>query len=196
VGVAPNPSELLFERFCAKHGIAYTDIAEGVGKSVDYEININGSPIAVEIESLTDMSGWNPGGVHSRVIGQHVRRKIEDARKQIQRAAERVPAVLLIHNTVDPFLAFGTEDHDFLAAMYGDLTVRFTNGVAGDTFHGRNSMVRPHHNSSFSAIGRLEERSGDPAVLLIENAFAKRPLVYERLPSCIQVLRVEVEDAA
>lgn len=192
----PNSSELLFERFCATNGIPFTDIPECTERSVDYEITIRGSPIAVEIETLAKMAGWNPGSVHSRTPGQHVRKKIEDARKQIQRAAEKMPAVLLIHNTVDPLQAFGTETHDFLAAMYGDLTVRIAGGTIADRFHGRNSTLRSSHNSSFAAIGLLGERLGVPEVLLIENVFSKRPLPYDDLPSCIHVLRVEIESAA
>ena len=56
---------------------------------------------------------------HSRILGDHVRRRIESSKKQIQFGAKPgIPSVLLIYNNIDPvFQAFGTEPMDFTAAM-------------------------------------------------------------------------------
>src|SRR5450755_4640545 len=57
--------------------------------------------------------------------GDHVRRIIDRSKKQIQYgAAQGIPSILLIYNSLDPvFQNFGTEDHDFTAAMYGEYTI-------------------------------------------------------------------------
>jgi hypothetical protein len=59
-------------------------------------------------------------------VGEHVRTKISDrrTRKQIQSASKQgKPTVLLIFNNLDPAQLFGTENHDFEHAMYGEHTV-------------------------------------------------------------------------
>ena len=62
---------------------------------------------------------------HSRTIGDHIRRRIHDSKKQVQYGARQgVPSILLIYNNIDPvFQMFATEDMDFTAAMYGEYTV-------------------------------------------------------------------------
>lgn len=59
-------------------------------------------------------------------MGDHVRAKINEARKQVKVALNnRSPGILLIYNNLGPREAFGTEQHDFIAAMYGGPTVVF-----------------------------------------------------------------------
>jgi hypothetical protein len=62
---------------------------------------------------------------HSRILGDHVRRRIESSKKQIQFGAKQgIPSVLLIYNNIDPvWQAFGTEPMDFTPAMYGAYTI-------------------------------------------------------------------------
>lgn len=84
--------------------------------------------------------------VHSRILGDHVRSKISEAKKQIQYAAKQgLPSILLIYNNIDPLHLFGTEDGDFIAAMYGEYTLLIDKGtrkVMGEPFHGRNKHCR------------------------------------------------------
>ena len=192
-----NHSERLFADFCSSNHIACDRVPTGPGKIVDFEITISGSRIAVEIEALEKMVGWNPDGCSTRTPGAHVRRKIEEARKQIQEAAASGrPTILLIYNAVDPKQQFGTERHDFLAAMYGDLTWQFdAHGVSG-LFHGRSSAFREKMNTSFSAVGHLRHTGSGATVHLYENAHAEKKLSYATLPSCITFNQIQVESAA
>ncbi len=111
-------------------------------------------------------------------------------------AAERLPTVTLIYNALDPMQWFGTEDHDFEHAMYGDRTVAIDlgSGRIVDSFHGDNKAFQPAKNTSFSALARLRESGRERAVTvtIFENVHAKVPLPYDSLPSCFEVVRVEM----
>ena len=53
-------------------------------------------------------------------MGDHIRSKIAEARRQVQYGAKQgIPSVLLVYNNLDPIHLFGTEDQDFISAMYG-----------------------------------------------------------------------------
>ncbi len=190
-------SEALFERFCVQHQLIWTPIPAGPEKTPDYKLQFQDHTILVEIEQIESCAGFEPGGVSSRTVGSHVRHKISEARGQMKAASEGgLPAILLIHNTVDPWQVFGTEDHDFVCGMYGELTVRLNNGRASDSFHGRNAKIRHDANTSFSGVGHLK-RVGDGAeVKIFENVYATHPLPFQLLPACIEVVRLEVEHAA
>jgi hypothetical protein len=88
------------------------------------------------------------------------------------------PTILLIHNAVDPMQMFGTEPHDFISDMYGELTVRLVNGKSADSFHGLNAKLRHDENVSFSGVGHLRRTAEGAEVTLLG------------------VTRVEVEHAA
>ena len=190
-------SEAIFERFCSQHNLDWTPIPTGTEKSPDYLLRFGRHSVLVEIEQIESLTGFNPGGVSSRTVGAHVRRKINAARAQIKAGAEsKRPTILLVHNTIDPMQVFGTEPHDFISAMYGELTVRFVNGKAADAFHGRNAKLRHNENVSFSGVGHLKRTADGAEVTLFENAYAQIPLPFDALPECIEVVRVEVENAA
>jgi len=193
----PTPSEALFEEFCQAHGLRYTDVPEGNSHTVDYLLHVGGVSIAIEIETLENMRGWNPGGVYTRTVGAHLRRKVADARKQIQAASKAGhPTLLLVHNAVDPSQAFGTEQHDFLAAMYGDYSVRIVNKRITDRYRDRSAALQRGRNTSFSGIGHLSTTPKGPRVHVYENVFARVPLPFDGFPEAIGVSRIEVEFAA
>jgi hypothetical protein len=125
-----------------------------------------------------------------------MRSKISEARKQVQYGSKQgLPAIMLVYNNIDPVhQRFGTEDHDFICAMYGEFTVRIT-GETIDSFHGRNQSVAEAKNRSFSTLGRLSTSlvSGEMQVTLFENVFAKVPLPYDQLPRCFDVKRIEID---
>jgi hypothetical protein len=189
-------SEKLFASFCEAHGLDFARIPVGPGKTTDFRVSVGGTDILVEIEQIESTKGIYPTGVSSRTVGSHVRSKIAEARKQVQAAArEGSPTVLLIYNNVDePFQSFGTEPHDFIAAMYGEHTVRIVQGRVAGSYHGRNASLRSK-NTSFSAVGYLRRTAGGAEVKIYENAYAKNPLPFEALPGCIDVIRVEVPNA-
>ena len=188
-------SESLFQQFCEQNLLAWERIPESELKTPDYHLRFGSTTVAVEIEQIESLKGFNPGGVSSRTVGSHIRQRISEAREQVQVAAQSgLPTILLIYNTID--MLFGTEQHDFIAAMYGELTVNLTNGKIGPPFQGRNARLRADINTSFSGVGHIWRQATGINVTVYENVYAAHPLPFTDLPSCIQVVRVEVQDAA
>lgn len=189
-------SEQIFEDFCTQNNLEFHRVPESPEKTPDYQVLINGAAIAVEIKQLEGMSGFNPHGVSSRTVGSHVRKQISAARGQMKVAAKAgIPSILLIHNTVDPLQLFGTEQHDFLCAMYGDLTIRIglRDFEKSEAFHGRNAQIRSDTNTSFSGIGHLRKTQTGAKVTVYENAYAANALPFDSLPSCIEFVRITIE---
>lgn len=190
-------SEALFEQFCERHRLDWAPVETGPSRTPDYRLRIKSATVFVEIEQIESEDGFQRDGVSSRTVGAHVRRKIADARKQLQTVSRGgSPTILLIYNKIDPLQLFGTETHDFVCAMYGELTVRLKDGCLEDSFHGRNSSLRSDVNTSFSAVGHLRRSPSGAEVRVFENIYARHPLPFEELPHCIEVVRVEVENAA
>ncbi len=134
-----------------------------------------------------------------RTLGDHVRRRIQDSKKQIQYGAKQqgIPSVLLIYNALDPvFQLFGTEDLDFTTAMYGELTtlINKNTGTLSELFSGRNKMLQKNTNTSFSAVGRLSDRNGEMKVALFENVFAAVKIPFGQVPACFDIIRVNISD--
>lgn len=189
-------SENLFEAFCRQNSLAFERVREGASKTHDFNLQCGPVTVAVEIEQIESLKGYSPSAPSHRVVGSHVRHKITEARGQLQAAARSgVPTILLIHNTVDPLQMFGTEQYDFICAMYGELTARVLDDSLGRPFHGRNAKLRHNANTSFSGVGHLERRGEGHKVTVYENVFAAHPLPFEHLPPSIDVVRVVVEDA-
>lgn len=191
-------SEALFETFCGQNSLDWERVPTGATKTPDYRLRFGTTTVAFEIKQIETSAGFNTAGVSSTAVGNRVRYKIADARKQLQTvAASGEPAVLLIYNAVDPIQLFGTEQHDFICAMYGELTVHLSNGHLGEPFHGRNARLRTGANTSFSGLGHLRRlRGGGASITVYENVYAGHPLPFAHLPSSIEVMRVNVQDAA
>lgn len=190
--------EALFESFCDAHGIAWEKIPTGKDRTPDYLATLSGQRVCFEIKQIDEDEEFNYSqGVGSRTIGDHVRQKIADARKQIQVGARMdLPSILLIYNNLDPLQIFGTEQHDFIAAMYGELTVVLKDSRIVESYEGRNASLREGHNSSFSAVGHLRHSPDGPAVRLYENAFARNRLPVAQVPRCFEYISVEVNCSA
>jgi hypothetical protein len=190
-------SERAFEDFLTRSQLAFEPIPQADAPRPDYMVTCGTTTIIFEVKELSEDANFCklPFQVSSRTIGEHIRSKIGKARKQIQFGARQgFPSVLLIYNDVDPMHLFGTENHDFAAAMYGEWTLRIgrKNGIAVDSFHGRDRSFGEDKNTSFSAVGRLAPRRGEMKVTLFENAFAKLPLPYNELPSCFEIVCTEI----
>lgn len=186
-------SETIFEKFCSSNNIPCEKIAECDRPTPDYKVGLNVETVIVEVKQIDkDDEFTKESG--SRTAGDHVRVKINEARKQVKVASnERLPAILLIYNNLDSMQRFGTEEHDFRAAMYGEPTVVCNlkeNGII-DSYDGWNQSLRQNKNTSFSAVGLLYQTNGDPAVRIYENAFAENKLNYSSLPKCIEAIRIK-----
>ncbi len=191
-------SEVLFELFCDTHRISCKPVPTGQTRSPDYFVSLGGESVYFEVKQIeADESFDRQQGYSSRTVGSHIRQKIADSRKQVQPGArEGVPCVLLVYNNLDPMQAFGTEPHDFVSAMYGEMTVVLKDNSITDSFHGRNAFLRQGHNTSFSAVGHLRKSSAGPVVQLYENMFACNRLNFSSVPACIEVVRIEVAENA
>jgi hypothetical protein len=187
-------SELQFENFLDENKLPFERLAEQQTPRPDYLVQIGDAKVLFEVKEISEDDNFTKG-VYSRVVGDHVRSKINEAKRQIQYGANQgIPSVLLVYNSLDPVHLFGTEDHDFITAMFGEYTIaigRESNSVIG-SYHGRNKSLDEEKNTSFSAVGRLDAISGKLKVTLFENPFAKVKLPYDALPCCFDVKRVNV----
>lgn len=187
-------SELQFEKFLDENQLLFERVAEQKTPRPDYLVQIGDAKVLFEVKEISEDDNFTKG-VYSRIVGDHIRSKINEAKRQIQYGASQgIPSVLLVYNNLDPFHLFGTEDHDFITAMYGEYTIAIDRESmkAVDSYHGRNKSLHEAKNRSFSAVGRLYPVRGKLEVTLFENPFAKVKLPYDTLPSCFDVKRVNV----
>ena len=188
-------SEIIFEEFCCSNNLSCEKIIESNQSSTpDYRVILNAETVIVEVKQIDRDGEFKfTEGVSSRIVGTHVRAKINEARKQVKVASnERRPAILLIYNNLDPLQMFGTEQHDFISAMYGELTVvlNLTKHNITDSYHGRNQSLRQGKNTSFSAVGCLYRTNKGSAIRIYENVFAENKLNYSSLPKCIETIQI------
>ena len=186
-------SETIFEKFCSSNNLPWEKIPECGQHTPDYKVVLNAETVIVEVKQINKDDEFTEIG-SSKIIGDHVRAKINDARKQVKVALkEHLPAILLIYNNLDPMQMFGTEQHDFIAAMYGELTVVLNpkEHSITDSYYGRNQSLRQDKNTSFSAVGLLYQTNEVPAIRIYENTFAENKLDYSSLPKCIEVIRIQ-----
>jgi hypothetical protein len=189
-------SEVLFEGFLTCNGIPFEKIEEVKEKGAyrpDYSISTGTAKIYVELKELADK---NLGPSFSWTLGEHVRRCIQSAMKQIQYGADQgIPSILLIYNLLDPIGQMtGTLPDDFISAMRGEYTIQFNkiSGEALQMFNGRNQSLHEKKNTSFGALGHLCDRTGETTVTLFENVYSEPPVPYEQLDPCFKVLRADI----
>ena len=190
-------SELEFEKFLTENGLPFERVEEQQTPRPDYLVQRGDLKLLFEVKEIAEDENFTmePMKVYSRTMGDHVRSKITESRRQVQYGAKQgIPSVLLVYNNLDPFHLFGTEDHDFIAAMYGEYTLMLDikRMKRLDAFHGRNKSLGKSKNTSFSAVGRLYPVSGKLKVTLFENVYAKVKIPFDVLPSCFEVKRVEI----
>ena len=198
-------SEELFEKFVADNNLAFERIKEDTTPRPDYLVSLGDAKIIFELKELAEDENFDAVKdpdhphvkSHSRTVGDHVsaqNRKLEET--DSVRAKQGIPSVLLIYNNVDPvFQAFGTEDMDFVAAMYGEFTIMIEKNTrqSSEMFHGNNQLLQERKNTSFSSVGRLCDRDRrHHRDLVRKRVFKSRKLPYDRLPPCFEVRRVEV----
>ncbi len=214
-GIMKTKSEEVFESFLTLNNLPFEKIEEILEKGEhrpDYLVQPGDCKLIFEVKELAEDENYgvvsDPRYPHirlsSRTVGDHVRRTIERSRKQIQYGAKQgISSILLIYNSLDPaFQNFGTEDHDFTSAMYGQSTVLIDKHTrqTSELFSGLNSSLHERKNTSFSAVGRLTDRCQkindevvrELKVTLFENAFAEVKLPFDQIPPCIEVKRVEI----
>lgn len=188
-------SETIFEEFCNLNKLRWKKILECNQPTPDYKVTLNKQTIFFEVKQIDKDDNFT-GSVGTRTVGNHVRSKINGARNQTKAASrEKLPAILLIYNNLDPLQIFGTEPHDFITAMYGEMTFNLSlkDHSITDSYHGLNQSLRENKNTSFSAIGWLHRTSEGPSVQIYENIFAEYKLDYASLPKCIEAIQVKLK---
>lgn len=195
-------SEEIFEQFLNVNDVQFRKIEEAAWRTPDYLVTLGNVQLIFEVKELTRDENFdvveNPSTpeikVHSRTIGDHIRKRIRDSQRQIQYGTDQgIASILLIYNSLDSgFQMFGTEDTDFIAAMNGEYTVSIntTTGNRSAMFNGQNQSFQECKNTSFSAIGRLSDIADQLRVTLFENVFAKVQLPFEVMPTCFDVRRI------
>lgn len=187
-------SESIFEEFCVLNNITYKKIEESSQPVPDYEVYINGQYIFIEIKQIDEDYNFTLES-GSRTVGSHIRKKIEQSRKQAQAASsENKPFILLAYNNLDKMQLFGTEQHDFIDAMYGETTVLLdtTKNIITDSFQGRNRSLGNEKNTSFSAVGNIKKTHKGIAVHIYENTFAKNKIDFSKLPTYIEATKIQL----
>ena len=193
----PNQSEQAFEAFLENPGIPFNRVGTEAERRPGYEVTFAGTKMIFEAKQIEFDIKFDKV-LKSRTVGNHVRRKISEAKNQLQWAASKgKPAKLVIYNVLDPMHLFGTEDHDFEAAMFGEHTVEIGFEPAGisasaitASYRGRNRSLSPNKNPSFSALARLRPNPAGTILTIFENSFAKHPLPYEKLPPSFEIVRL------
>jgi hypothetical protein len=197
-------SEEILEAFLAANAVSFQKIAEDTTHRPDYLVSLGEARLILEVKELAEDDKFgvvdDPARPYiksfSGTIGEHVRRRIAGSKKQIQYGAKQgIPSVLLIYNLLDrAFQDFGTSDLDFVAAMYGELTIAIDKGTqqTSEIFNGKNQSLQAGKNTSFSAVGRLRDRNGKTTVTLFENVYAQVRLPVEHLPRCFDLWRAEI----
>ncbi len=183
-------SEKIFEEFCRSNNLPCEKILECNQPTPDYKVILNTETVIVEVKQIDKDKEFSEASSF-RIIGDHIRAKIKESRKQVKVASkECLPAILLIYNNLDPMQRFGTEQDDFIAAMDGEITVVLSpKHSITNSYRGRNQSLRQDKNASFSAVGLLNQTNQGPTVRIYENIFAENKLNYLSLPECFETIQ-------
>ena len=169
--IVKTQSEKWFEHYCAKVGLTSKRIPEGIGKTPDYELTIDGQCVIAEVKEITRnpkecesdklLYARGYGNVLSHTPGDRVRQKIADSSHQIKaRTQGKYSSILIlcelhqIGGHLDPYnirvAMYGLEQVHI--AVPGDRSVRPY--ATGMSFGPKRKMTK-NANTSISAIGVL-----------------------------------------
>ncbi len=189
---AKTEGESIFEEFCALNSIACKKIAEGEQPTPDYEVLINDQPILVEVKQIDEDDNFSEES-GSRRVGSHIRKKIEQARKQAQTASNEGKPFICWCITTWTKCRCLVPDNMILSTQCRETTLVFdkTKNAITDSFQGRNRSLGDEKNTSFSAVGNLRKTHRGIEVRSYENIFAKHKIDFSKLPTCIEAQRIE-----
>jgi hypothetical protein len=193
--IVKTKAEIVFERFCDSNQILWEKIKESATPTPDYRVFFDDHVVYVEVKQIDKDDNFT-AACGSRTVGSHIRAKIKEARNQVKAGSNTgFPSILLVYNNLDRMQMFGTEGHDFITAMYGEMTLVFNKAENRftDSFYGRNRSFTEDRSVYFSAVGLLSDIGGTAKVQIYQNTFARNPLDFSKVPSCIEVIRVQLE---
>jgi len=124
--IVKTKAEIVFEDFCDSNRIVWEKIKEGTTPTPDYRVFLDDDYVVyVEVKQIDKDDNFCPA-CGSRTVGSHIREKIKEARSQVRAGSTTgFPSILLVYNNLDRMQMFGTEEHDFITAMYGEMTLVF-----------------------------------------------------------------------
>jgi hypothetical protein len=186
-------SELQFEAFCQKKGIALERIPEADTRTPDYQIVIGAERIIVEVketspnpeelESNRLLQERGYGSVTGGTPGDRVRKMIRSASGQLKaRSCGTLPTMLVVF---DQGRAAGhVEGYHVRVAMYGLEQIYIAVPPLGQgqpyatgAGHGPKRKMTETDNTSISAIAALVMTGPNNHILYVyRNRFAKAPL--------------------
>lgn len=200
-------SEELFVEYCRVRGYPATRIpapADG-GRFPDFEVNIHGDRIVVEIKELqanpmdknmADAIQNRRSEVFGGEIGRRTRTHIEDAERQLRRyECQKVPCMVVLYDNIvvngfrpNPPGGFPVDIMNPLypghieVGMYGQHVVPMRIHPDGQTEtlpdeRGGKRTLRAAHKDIISAVATLHDYDSNGLFLIIyHNFFAKNPL--------------------
>ena len=193
-------SEKLFEQFCRENNIEFSRLLPDGNKTPDYEINLDDQHTILEIKefalndeekaAINDFKKKGYSSWDQSKLGNRIRYKIDDSKRQIQRLASGKSSAILLLYDARPFPIKGISPYEIEVAMYGwesiDLhvpenleePVRF-----GKHRFGKGKKFRHDCHTYISAIGMLKEIDPtEPLHLdLYLNVYADIPLQIDSL---------------
>lgn len=198
-------SELLFEGYCTRAGVRWTRIAEGHGKTPDYELVVDERMIIAEVKEFAKNKEEREADRLGKAIvgtpGARVRKKIMDSSPQLKaRTAGRHPGLLVLcdHGQIGGHV----HPHEIMTAMYGLEVVRmaapsravrlYATGIG----FGPKKKMTTDTNTSISAIGALVVTWPDRILALhvYHNRFAAVPIDPQLLARRgIRQFRIDLE---
>ncbi|MET2825643.1 hypothetical protein [Mesorhizobium shangrilense] len=197
INMQKNRSEGVFEGWLDANRLEWRPIPPGPSRTPDYVVTVApGVEVIFELKQIETARDWKEDVVHGGEVGASIRERINRSKSQIKASsAEGRAAVLVVFNHYDPMQLSGTENHDFIAAMYGGYTLKLgaeSRRITG-RFLGDGKLFQSNKNTSFSALARLKQsgREAVPNVTIFENIHALNPLDYGALPRCFEVVRFE-----
>lgn len=101
-------SEEIFEKFLHDNELKFSKIKEAGSPRPDYIVEVGELNIVFEVKELAEDNNFRNEkfSVSSRTVGDHIRKKIQAARKQIQASAKRgIPSILLIYRVQSHLVA-------------------------------------------------------------------------------------------
>ncbi|MBI5665223.1 MAG: hypothetical protein HZC49_09120 [Nitrospirae bacterium] len=192
-------SEIKFEQFCSSCNIFFDRITTGDSVTPDYHILVNGKKIVVEIKELDvneaekkvlqNMETERTVVWGSNHVGDRIRYKVNDAKRQLESSAKDIcPSMLIIYDK-RPYPIGGIFQYEILVAMYGCETIELHVPQSPDkavTFgkhrFGKGKKFRVGVHSYISGLAVLYHNTSNNFRLdVYVNEFADKPLPYEEL---------------
>ncbi|MDN3514279.1 MAG: hypothetical protein NG747_07755 [Candidatus Brocadia sp.] len=193
-------SEEQFERFCKSGNLTFVRLKPNGQKTPDYEVVLDDQQVIIEIKELTlnkeeiqalrNIEANYPASWGSNKVGNRIRYKIDDAKRQLEHlAGGKCPGVVLLYDTRPPPIR-GISPYEIEVAMYGSETIdlhvsdKIGEPIAfGKHRFGKGKKLRHDCHTFISAVGVLRESSSDVTLHmdLYCNIYADKSLLLDKL---------------